>query len=328
MTHTHTLSDDVVRQPAGKPAPIARALLKFLIWCLLLICLDRLAFSILLEGYTRYFGLHQANEIVFVGNSRTALGVDHKLVEQQLGIPCGKFALNGANAKNRYAMVEHLIEDHSRCKMIVFDVSAYTFNDRNLSAAAYTLLFPYMDSAPIADHIQSSAQSWHEPLTRRLFRLTRFNSTTLNLAIRGWLGRDDNMKFSEIDLSRAQHRIDSGRTQSLVRTKEGERLVRETAQAATDSGIQFVLLHLPVVDLFNDVDRHQHDENIQILKRLTETSDSITYLDFNTGYEQRYDLLFDGLHLNAEGKRVISTQIADQLRALSSSPKLSQSPMD
>ena len=292
---------------------LRRAIAKLFFWCVLLICADRLVFQVLMRGYNGYFGLNRASEIVFVGNSRTALGVDHKLIEKETGVTCAKFALNGATAKNRYAMVKHLIETHPSCQTIVFDVSAYSFNDRNLSAAAYTLLYPYIGSAAIDEHIKSAAKTSHEFLIRKAFLCPRFTSTTIGLAARGLLGRDDNLKFASVDLSRVQHLIDSGRSQSLETSEDGKRVFLDTVAAVTQSNRRLVLVHLPVVKMLNDVDRSAHDANIQILRDLARSNANVKFIDLNSDFEQRLDLMYDGIHLNADGKQVLSKLLATKL---------------
>ena len=305
-------------QPAGNGGNsrvILRAALKLAVWFTLLVALDRIAFQVLKMGYDRYFGLDKNCEVVFVGNSRTALGVDHKLVEKQIGRSCGKFALNGANASNRLAMIQHLLETHPSCDTIVFDVSGYSFNDKNLSAAAYTLLFPYMGSKAIDQHIQEKAVSRHESFSRQLFHLPRFSSTTLNLAIRGWLRRDDNLKSNEVDLDRVQHRINTGRIQSFEQSPDGRELFAQTAKVISSADKRLVLLHMPMVKMLNDVDREMHDRNIAVFQRLCKENDWAHFIDMNTDFEERYDLMFDGIHLNAKGKKVVSGLIASELHA-------------
>ena len=285
-------------------------------WCFLLFCSDRLLFSSLYHGLNRYFGTDRQNEIVFIGNSRTALGVDHRLVESQTGRRCAKFALNGANASNRFAMVEHILDTQGNCEAIVFDVSGYSFNDRNLSAAAYQLLYPYMNSPPIGNHISQKCKNRSEVFVRRLFWSSRFNSTTLGLSIRGWFGRDDNLKFSTVDLERVQRRIDNGKSQSLDATSEGRQLFDDTVSLVSTRNCKIVLLHLPVIKMLNDQDRSRHDANVAIFRECAEQSPNVYFLDYNTPYESRVDLLYDGIHLNAKGKEIISAEIAKELGKL------------
>ena len=292
---------------------ISIGLLKLSAWFLLLIVADRIVFGVLAAGFDKYFGLEKQNEIVFIGNSRTALGIDHKLVAKKTGKPCGKFALNGANANNRLAMVQHTLATQNQCKTIVFDVSGYSFNDKNLSAAAYTLLYPYLDSEPIENHIKDEAQTWSETLIRRMFCTTRFNSTTLGLSVRGWLGRDDNLKFSSVDLARVQHRIDIGKAQSLIATDEGKQLLQDSIEAVSSQDRKIVLLHLPVVKLLNDQDRASHDANILIMKNMADSNANVFYLDYNTEYESNLEIMHDGIHLNANGKEILAGEIANDL---------------
>jgi hypothetical protein len=295
---------------------IFRGAAKLLVWFILLIVADRILFGVLATGFDKYFGLDKQNEIVFIGNSRTALGVDHRLIEKQTGVRCAKFALNGANANNRLAMAKHALATQTECQAIVFDVSGYSFNDRNLSAAAYTLLYPYLDSEPIGQHINDTAVDWSEPLIRQLFCSTRFNSTTLGLAVRGWLGRDDNLKFSSVDMADVQHRINVGNVQSLLATEDGKQLFLDTIDTVSNQDRKIVLLHLPVVKLLNDQDRVNHDANILIMQNIADSNPNVFYLDYNTPNESNLEIMHDGIHLNANGKKVISEKIANELSTL------------
>ena len=207
------------------------------------------------------------------------------------------------------------------CEAIVFDVCGYSFNDWNLSAGAYRLLFPFMDSPAMANHIRQKGKK-SDILVRRLFWTPRFSSATLGLSMRGWLGRDDNFKFATADLDRVQRRIDNGMAQSLEATSEGRAVFDETVSLVSGRDCKIVLLYLPVIKLLNDQDRSRHDANVAIFSRYAEQSPNVHFLDYNTPYESRIDLMYDGIHLNAKGKEIISAEIATELGQLPSGGSL------
>lgn len=305
-------SDNALTRPTSI-RELRRYAIKALVWCIVLIMLDRALFYVLKTGYDRYFGMHQPCDLIFLGNSRTALGVDHRLITKQLDKRCGKFALNGATSQTRFAMIQYLCATQPQCSIVVMDVSAYTFNDKNLSTGAYTLLYPYMNADSIFSHVSTHSRKFGEVFLRNLFCGARFNSTTLNLAIRGLLGRDDNLKFSAVDLDQVTHRINSGQTQSLAVDPESLEVFDRSVKFLIDNQKQVVLLYLPVVKMLNDVDRQQHDANLKRLKQYAIDSPNVFFLDLNQDNEENYEIMFDGIHLNNKGKKQLSNQIAEFL---------------
>ena len=81
----------------------------------------------------------------------------------------------------------------------------------------------------------------------------------------------------------------------------------------TESGQKLVLVYLPVVKLLNDQDRTKHDANIEIFRELAASSSNVDFVDLNSGFEERNDLMYDGIHLNAKGKKVVSKALASVL---------------
>lgn len=300
---------------AAKPVLVA-SVIKAMIWLGVLLLLDRTLFFVLKSGFDRYFGINNSCELIFVGNSRTALGVNHKWSSKVLQTQCGKFALNGATSQTRFAMLQYLCATQPDCHTVVMDVSAYTFNDGNRSTGAYKLLYPYMDSNDVFDYVSANSRGFGEVFIRNLFYGSRFNSTTLNLAIRGLLGRDDNLKFSSVDLNQVRHRVDAGKTQLLEIDPRSLELFDRSLNFLKEQNKKVVLLYLPVVKMLNDVNRAQHDENIGRFKQYALDSPDVYFLNLNRENEENYEIMFDGIHLNRKGKNQLSKQVAEYLKTV------------
>jgi hypothetical protein len=306
-------ADDVVTK--RPPRLNTRILVTSVVWIIGLLILDRILFAVLFKGFDRYFGLDRECQIVFVGNSRTALGIDHRMIEKQLGVTCGKFALNGAATETRSAMLKYLCKSQPHTKTVVLDVSGYSFNDRNLSSGAYTLLYPYIDTESIQSYVAQNAKKFGEVTLRKIFLSSRFNSTTLNLAIRGLLGRDDNLKFSQVNLEQLRHRIAAGKTQSMSVDPDALAAFESALQLLLQNGKNVVLVYLPVVKILNDVDRNQHDTNVARFQKFA-NDPNVFFLDLNSANEENYEIMFDGIHLNNKGKRQLSRELANILSTL------------
>jgi len=192
-----------------------RYLLSALVFLVLLAALDFAIGSTLEKGLRRYFGMDGKVDILCIGHSRTVLGIDADLLARQTGLKVAKYAVNGANIVDRYAMIRQFLRDHPEVRMIIYDVEASTFSDDGLSSNSYRLFFPFMGNAEMRSYLETQCQSQADLLLKTMIRTARYDETTFFLAVRGLLGMNQNLKYGRFDEDRAMRWIEKGKTRPV-----------------------------------------------------------------------------------------------------------------
>ena len=294
---------------------------KFLCRLSILACvialLDRGGAAFLQKGLDRYYGLDRGAAVLCVGHSHTMLGIDGQRLEQGLGVPVAKYAVNGANACDRLAMIRHYLgRQPGAVRLVVYDVDDHTFTGEGLSSNSYRLFFPYLDNPDIARYLKDSVGSWEEYGVRRLLTLLRYNSVTLNLALRGTLGRYDNFKTGRVDIAALRNDLAAGRRPPITMQRPMVDAFAETVRLLRTQGVQLVLCYIPTLDLVNDADRIRHEQVLEIFKDYQAHDSGITFLDYNPAFASRYELFYDPIHLNREGQKKVTEQALTDLRQI------------
>ena len=301
--------------------PIVRLIGKVALLTVLVLLVDRSMSAVLQHGLLAYFGIDRPLSMVCIGHSRTVLGIDSRLLEDSLQIPVAKYAIQGAGGRDRAAMINHAM---ARCgdtlEAIVLDVSAYSLNDRGLSANSAKLFTPFQDD-PVMGKYVAETNAPRDLSLGRLMHLTRYNEAILGLSIRGLLGRQDNLKFGTLDKRRLQRRIETGRTLTASMSDEALEFFQASIRQATDAGIHVVLVYVPTVDILNNLDRPNHDAIIDAIRAVADSQPLVDFVDLNSEYEARHELFSDGLHLNAAGQKEVTQRLVTELVTLGFSSK-------
>lgn len=272
--------------------------------------------SFLAHGLERGYGMDKPVDILCVGHSHTALGIDGPGLSDRLGLRVAKFALNGANAADRLIMIRHFLETQSsNVELIVYDVDAHTFTGQGLSLNSYALFYPYMDTISARDYVRRAAP-FSTYWMRRLVRLSRFDLNSCNASLRGWLRIDSNFKRGTVDLARLRKDIDRGEIRPISFDQECIDCVEQTLDFIASKGIHCVLAYIPTVDVFNQAEPEKYNRAIAMLKSYADRYDTVTFLDYNVLFAHRHELFFDPIHLNAEGRAVVTEQLAQDLAGM------------
>lgn len=288
-------------------------LVKYLLFIAIFLVGDRVVSSFLARGLERSYGMDEPAQILCIGHSHTALGIDGPGLSDRLGLRVAKFALNGANAADRLIMIRHFLETQlSNVKLIVYDVDAHTFTGQGLSLNSYALFYPYMDTASARDYVRSAAP-FSTYWMRRLIRLSRFDLNSCNASLRGWLRVDGNFKRGTVDLTRLQKDIERGEVRPISFDQECIDYVEQTLDFIASKGIRCVLLYIPTVDVFNQAEPEAYNKAIAMLRSYADRYDMVTFLDYNVLFAHRHDLFYDPIHLNSEGRAAVTEQLAQDL---------------
>ena len=289
---------------------------KLVVFIFLFLMFDRLAARFLEEGLNRSFGFDIPAEILCLGNSRTALGIEKLLLEKGLGVPVAKYARNGANIADRFAMFRQYLERQpSSVKILVYDVDAHIFTGEGLSMNSYTLFYPFMDSPSIDTYIRKYA-SFSDYSFRHLLKLRRFDLETCNLSLRGWLRKWDNFKQGVVNIDRLKKQITNNQIRHISFDNECIKCFEQTLQFAQEKGIHVVLLYIPTIDLYNQAEPEKYRRAIELLQSFSSRYDWVTFLDYSSVYCQRHDLFYDQIHLNPQGQRLVTKKLVQDLKLL------------
>jgi hypothetical protein len=296
---------------------VKRFLGKALMLGALFLALDRLAGWLFLRGLDRYFGLDVPAQVLCVGHSHTVLGIDKVALEQALGVPVAKFALAGANTSDRRLMIQYYLKRQpNSVRAVVYDVDAHTFTDSGLSANSYRLLFPFLGDPEIRDYVRRNCPSRVEFQLRRLFWTARYDESMLALVGRGYLRTWSNFKFGRVDPARLQQEIQQGRFRRIAFDQDNLSQFKQTAELVTTHHARFCLAYVPTVDLLNRAEPEQFQHCLSIFTGFASTNHDILFLNYNPGFEARYELFRDPIHLNREGQKEFTRQIAGDLKRI------------
>ncbi len=293
------------------------AVIKVFVFLLLFLAVDRTVDAVLNHGLQLYFKLNEDSRIVCVGHSRTVLGIDSDLLQEKLGMSVGKYAIQGANAQDRFAMIRHLFAARQNSpECVVFDVSAYTFSDLGLSSNSWRLFLPFMDDEQMSEYIANAIPTQKEFLIHKYVRSTRYNEALMALSVRGYLGYRANLKHNVVDTESVQRRIDAGRTLKMLFNEDSYGVFRKTMEYVTSHDAVVVLAYIPTLDILNDQDRDEHDRIIQIIEDYAAQNEQILFINYSRKYEHNHELFSDGIHMNANGQRIVSEDLANDLSQL------------
>ena len=164
---------------------IRNFLLKAIVFVFLVICIDQMISVVCRKGLDNYYNLAQPAKILCVGHSQTVLGIDKVRIEKEMGLPVAKFALEGANTADRFALIRYYFaRQPNSVKAVVYDVSAHTFTSAGLSSNSYRLLFPFLENAEVREFVHQNCHSWSEYWLRVLFCTPRYNESSCLVATR------------------------------------------------------------------------------------------------------------------------------------------------
>ena len=284
--------------------------LKIILLLLLVISCDRILSRVLRHGLDLYYGLDQARDVLFIGNSHTEVGIDSRLLARLTGLSTAVYGVSGTGILEHEHMIRQYLHRYQPPKIIVLGVDGRIFVHEKLWETAYLNFYPYIDDAVIDEYVKRQCDSWREYYVRRYLALMRFGDIR-NLVIRGFFDRPKNYDWSW------------DANQSLVKGVDGSivgpsidvdkvKILRNIIQLTNESNIKLIVLHIPGTDIDTHNYLYQFLETDKILKRIS--SDANVEYDTEMEYlSKERDKFFDPDHLNSSGKNIFTTHIAHKL---------------
>lgn len=302
-----------------------QVLKQFVAKALLLLCvgfgLDRLAGWVFLHGLDRYFGLDVPAQVLCVGHSHTVLGIDKLALEQALGVPVAKFAVEGANTSDRLLMVRYYLKRQpASVRAVVYDVDAHTFTSSGLSSSSYRLLFPFLADPDVRDYVRRNCPSRIDYLLRRLVCTTRYNELMFSLVARGYLSKWSNFKFGQVDPDILRQQIQQGRFRRIAFDQDNIHQFEGVMDCVTTNRATLFLAYIPTIDILNRAEPEEFQRSISMFSSFAATNPNVVFLNYNSLFEARHGLFHDAVHLNREGQRELTVQLAHDLKSALGQP--------
>jgi hypothetical protein len=295
--------------------PIKNTFLKIALVAFLFLIGDLAVFEVLKKGMDQYYGIDKDARILCVGHSHTVLGIDAQQLERKLGVPVAKYATAGANALDRQWMLRHFLEKHPTVTVVVYDVDPRFFDSEGLSSASYTLFLPYIGDSAMSHYIQQQA-TWQEYYSSLLLHSARFRDQTINIALRGLLGKVENKKNSRMRIDDQRNYLEREKGRKIRVNPESLKSFQESIDYLTAKGIKVVLTFIPVVDLLNEIDPDTQERVVDIFRQVAAHNENVIFLDYNRDYQHNHELFYDLRHLNNDGNRLITDRLVKDLRPL------------
>ncbi|HNW77057.1 MAG TPA: hypothetical protein PKJ28_09255 [Bacteroidales bacterium] len=275
--------------------------------------LDYLLSSLAMTGLEKYFGLDRPADILCIGHSHTVLGIDKSLLEKHTGKRIAVYAREGAGIKDRAVMLDQYFRRFPKSRpIILYDVNPRLLNATGLSEHSYTLFYPFFDEPEVASYIRESNPDPSSLLFRKFIRLCRYNDVTLRFSLRGWFDNRENLKTNRITEEVIGRVIRDSIYSDICPDQGCVSVFDRTLARCRRQGCTVVLLNIPTIDVIRTNQRIK-DQVLRRFQSVAAKDNRIIYLDYNPAFSSRHKLFSDPLHLNREGQRIFTEQLAKEL---------------
>jgi hypothetical protein len=292
-----------------------RFLARAFLFLVLFLCVDRVLGWVLRTGLDRYYGLNAPAVVLCVGHSHTVLGIDKVMLEQKLGIPVAKFALEGANTSDRLVMTRYFFARHPNgVRAVIYDVDAHTFTGSGLSSSSYQLLFPFIDDPDVRAYIKRNCPSSTQYLLCRLLCAPRYSEQFLALAARGYLKNWSNFKPGVIDPRRLAQFLGPERLRHIAFDPDNLKEFAKTVEFVRDRGSTMFLVYIPTLDELNQAEPEKFARAMGIFAQCAATNSQVALLDYNKELQGRHELFYDPIHMNRQGQGEVTKRLATDLK--------------
>lgn len=294
---------------------IIRFLIKLVLFCLVLVLVDRGLSAVFLRGLSKYFGLDKPSEYLFIGHSQTVLGINKDLAEKELGGGISVYAREGAGIRDREVMLKQYFNRFPGHRPVVlYDVNARLFVPSGLSDNSYILFYPFMGDRVVDDYLTESQPDREQLWIRNAIHLTRYNDVTIRFAIRGWSGFWGNLKTTHIDP--AAMRADDLRRRYGPITIDPVLLesFRRTIRLCDSAGVTLDLLYFPNLPSLTNEDTAAYSRAIDIFEQADSASHKVHFHNYNYLFTGQTSYFFDPIHLNKEGQSIFTHRLVEDLK--------------
>lgn len=293
-----------------------RTIVKIVLLILLFIGIDRGIGFIINQGLYRYFGLNQHSEVLFLGHSHLMLAVDKSKFERETGVKVSKYCREGVNVADRYVMLKHFLSlpYSDSLKYVIYGVDQFMFTGKGLSQNSYKLFYPFMDNKTIDSYIREST-SGYDYWLHKLICSTRYSDALLNSSIRGWRQDWSNYKIGQLNVENLRQQIMDGKQRHIAFETGLMTDFENTLTLLRQKGIITILVNTPIAQILNEYEPEKYQRFSSYLQSRVDST-YVYYWDLNPEFSEKYDLLFDPIHLNVEGQQIVNSVLAKKFQSL------------
>lgn len=285
-----------------------KLIIKLVIVILIVGSIDRIVSLCLKNGIDSYYGLHKKADLVFIGHSRTELGIDTGLVQDILHVPVTKYAVCGTDIYTHFVMIRHYLTDRQlKPDTIVLNVDKNYLVGESPSVNNYTLFYPYLDDSGMKEYVYSNKASLSEYYERKIFHLLRFVELRNN-CLKGLLGRTENYDWS-FDVAKAVAKYKTEK-ENFKLSNNKIILLDTMIKYVKQHNVKIVLIDFPNVDFISGDDIYS-----AIVEKIAEDN-GISYINISQEFTRKYNLFYDVNHLNVKGRDRFSSRIAREIQCI------------
>lgn len=294
-----------------------RLLRNTVIGLIIFLALDRGLDAVLIYGVDRYFGLNTPEALVLVGHSHVVLGIDRVQLEREVGVPVSKYARAGAQLEDRILMAKHYASRNSKGpRAIVFGVDGHLFSSRGLSSSSHLLFYPHVEDSLIAAHVRAHSKHLSEYVLRRFVHLARYNDVLINAARRGLIGDWSSGVGGRFDPDRLALEAAQGQIRPIgIEASQIEKFEAFLEEAKANDWT-VILTFVPTTAAWNALDPARFAQVLELLQSYGKHYTNVTFLDMRDRWSDKDELFADPIHLNANGQRKVTGDLAQRLAAI------------
>lgn len=289
-----------------------KKIISIILFIIIFVCFDRGLSCGINEGLNRYFGLDKNPTVLFIGHSHLMLAINKTEFEHKSGVTVSKYCREGVNIADRYIMLKHFLSlpNKDSLKVVIYGVDQFMFTGKGLSQNSYKLFYPFIGNSDIDAYIKESSDSYDYYL-HKLICTTRYSDALLNSSIRGWIGNWNNYKIGNLDVNDLQEQIKRGKQRHIDFEQNLIEDFENTLELLKKKGIVTILVNTPIAKILNEYEPEAYMKFNEYIQSKTDST-FVYYWDLNPEYADKYELLFDPIHLNVEGQKVINNVLADK----------------
>jgi lysophospholipase L1-like esterase len=94
------------------------------------------------------------------------------------------------------------------------------------------------------------------------------------------------------------------------------RIFEKTLDMITQRGIRVILVNPPIADILMKANGQNPEEVIRYYRDYAAAHELVEYWDFNPEYSSNYEILYDLIHLNPKGQKLITEELINRLKGL------------
>lgn len=134
-------------------------------------------------------------------------------------------------------------------------------------------------------------------------------------ALRAGFGNNPlNTRRGTVDIDALKRGITNGKYSKIEIDQKNVEAFEETLRFVRSQKAKVILVYIPVIDVLNDMDRKNNESIAEMFKRYAEKDSGVVFIDYNRRYEHRHELFFDPVHLNVDGRRLVTEDLIKDLR--------------